>query len=127
MQAEIPQPISGVPLRWGGFTGRQLAWLGAGAALPYLLLRLQLSPELALVSSAPWLAVAVLLAFGRREGRRLDSWIGDWLWFRFQPHHLRHPESSTVDRYVAVDPEVRRFESDAPLQAPALPWVAPWA
>jgi hypothetical protein len=126
MQAEIPQPISGVPLRWGGFTGRQLGWLGAGAALPYLLLRLQLSPELALASSAPWLAIGVLLAFGRREGRRLDCWIGDWLWFKLQPHRLRHPGSSTVDRYVAVDPEGRPVESDAPLLASALPWVAPW-
>ncbi|HUY09090.1 MAG TPA: PrgI family protein [Candidatus Dormibacteraeota bacterium] len=125
MQAEIPQPISGVPLRWGGFTGRQLGWLGTGTALPYLLLRLQLSPELALAASAPWLAAATLFAFGRREGRRLDCWVGDWLWFKLQPHHLRHPGTSPVDRYVTVDCEGHSVGADAPLRDAALPWVAP--
>ncbi|HVB53606.1 MAG TPA: PrgI family protein [Candidatus Acidoferrales bacterium] len=129
MQAEVPQPISGVPLRWGGFTARQLGWLGVGAALPYLLLRLQIPPELALVSSGPWLGMALLFAFGRREGRPLDSWVGDWLWFKLQPHHLRHPGSLAASgrsgTYVAVDTEGGQKELELLSPIDALPWVAP--
>jgi hypothetical protein len=130
MQAEIPQPISGVPLRWGGFTTRQLSWLGVGAALPYLLLRLQLAPELALFSSAPWLSAALLFAFGRREGRRLDAWVLDWMWFKVQPRHLSHPGSvaatSTADAYVTVDSE-GSAEIGPVTRVGALLWVPPWA
>ncbi|HUY57738.1 MAG TPA: PrgI family protein [Candidatus Micrarchaeaceae archaeon] len=126
MQAEIPQPISGVPFRWGGFTGRQLAWVMAGAAVPYLLLRLQLTPELALASAAPWLVLALLFGFGRREGRSLDCWVGDWLWFQIQPHHLHHPRSTSADRYVTVDSEVQAGDQGMPELASVLTWVAPW-
>jgi hypothetical protein len=127
MQAEVPQPISGVPLRWGGFTARQLGWLGTGAALPYFLLRLQLPPELALASSSPWLGAALLFAFARREGRQLDSWVGDWLRFRLQPHRLRHPESPLADAYVSIDAEVRPSLPEELPQGGVLPWVAPWS
>ena len=127
MQAEVTQPISGIPLRWGGFTARQLGWLGTGAALPYLLLRLQVAPELALASSAPWLGTALIFAFGRREGRRLDSWVEDWLWFKLQPHHLRHPGRLAADVYVAVDSELQPTEPELLRSSGALPWTGPWS
>jgi hypothetical protein len=122
-QAEVPQPISGVPLRWGGFTGRQLTWLGVAAALPYLLLRWQVPLELVLVATAPWLAAGITFAFGRCEGRRLDAWVGDWVLFRAQPHHLRHPGSPPCPTYVVVDSAavVTRLEG-SPTSDP-LPWV----
>ncbi|HVB14430.1 MAG TPA: PrgI family protein [Candidatus Dormibacteraeota bacterium] len=131
MQAEVPLPISGVPLRWGGFTARQLGWLGVGAALPYFLLRLQIPPELALGSSAPWLGSALLFAFGRREGRQLDLWVGDWLWFKVQPQRLRHPglqsAAGGTGGYVAVDEEVPTAQLELAPPASSLPWIVPWS
>lgn len=130
MHAEVLQPISSVPLRWGGFTVQQLVWLGVGASLPYLLLRVQVVPELAILGSLPWLAAALTLAFGRREGRRLDSWVGDWLWFQLQPHQLRHPGTletgSAEPLYVSIDSQIGPAEPKVLPGARALPWVAPW-
>ncbi|MGH7667469.1 MAG: PrgI family mobile element protein [Candidatus Dormibacteria bacterium] len=129
MQAEVPQPISAVPLRWGGFTSRQLAWVGAGALLPYLLLRAHLAMELALALAAPWLAASLLFAFGRREGRPLDAWVGDWVWFAFQPHRLQHPGAAPrrthAGTFVSVD-DPGPVPSGAHSPEFGLPWVAPW-
>lgn len=128
-QAEIPQPIGATPTRWGGFTTVQLSWIGLGAALPYLLLRLHLSPLPALVISTPWLALALIFAFGRRDGRRMDAWVGDWVVFKFQPHLLRHPGVPTASRspsgYVDVDRGSTPPELGSPPESAALPWVAP--
>lgn len=127
MQAEIPQPISATPMRWGGVTTPQLGWIAVGASVPYALLRFHLGAAPTLVASAPWLAAALLLAVGRREGRRLDLWVLDWLAFQIQPHRLRHPGASSLGRdgaYVEVDPGGLGAAS-TPLEAsPALPWVA---
>lgn len=126
-QAEVPQPISGVPLRWSGFTSRQLSWLGLGAAWPYLLLRGQVPLEVLILASAPWVGACVTLAFGRCEGRRLDAWLGDWVWFRAQPRHLHHPGSrpgTPYMAYVVVDQAVREGSLEAPPSAATpLPWV----
>lgn len=127
-QADVHQPISGVPIRWGGFTGRQLVWLGVGAALPYLLLRLELPMAGVIPPSLPWLAAAVTLAFGRCEGRRLDAWVGDWLWFRAQPRHLTHPAFSAPAKrtapYVVVDSSGPTEKLPSSLGSGPLPWIA---
>ncbi|MGH7643658.1 MAG: PrgI family protein [Candidatus Dormibacteria bacterium] len=129
MQAEVPQPISGVPLRWGGFTVRQLGWIAIGAALPYVLLRLQLAPEVALAAPAPWLVVALCFAVGRREGRQLDSWVADWLRFRLQPRRLRHPGKQTTstrrEAFIAVDQGIAAERAGRLPGARTLPWVDP--
>ncbi|MGH7639840.1 MAG: PrgI family mobile element protein [Candidatus Dormibacteria bacterium] len=108
MQAEVPQPISAVPLRWGGFTGRQLAWLAAGAALPYILLRAHLGLAPALGLPAPWMGAALALAYGRHEGRQLDAWVGDWIRFQLGPRRLAHPGATRtlagqIAPFVPVD------------------------
>ncbi|HVC38729.1 MAG TPA: PrgI family protein [Candidatus Dormibacteraeota bacterium] len=124
--AEVPQPISSVPVRWGGFTAHQLGWLAAGAAMPYLLLRLHLSPAGAFGPSAPWLGTAVCFAFGRSEGRRLDAWVGDWVWFKLQPHRLSHP-----DALASLPPAAGYVPVDRPLRdagrgtTASLPWESP--
>ncbi|MFZ0168601.1 MAG: hypothetical protein WAL64_04145 [Candidatus Dormiibacterota bacterium] len=127
MQAEIPHPISGTAMRWGAFTAPQLGWLAVGAALPYLLLRSHLGISLILLASTPWLGSALVFAFGRCEGRRLDAWTADWLAFLVQPHRLRHPQRAAIDHrsrcYVEVDPEGWRTESDPMATAGSLPWV----
>ena len=98
-----------------------------GAALPYLLLRCHLGVSLILLASTPWLGSALVFAFGRCEGRRLDAWAADGLAFLVQPHHLRHPQMAAIDHrsrcYVEVDPEGRRTESDPMATASSLPWV----
>jgi hypothetical protein len=113
-------------MRWGRFTTPQLSWLAVGAALPYLLLRLRLEPSLALLASLPWLVSALMLAFGRREGRRLDAWVGDWVAFRFQPHQLGHPGlggcGGSGQGYFEVDAERARPKPRSPLSGGALPW-----
>lgn len=106
MQAEVPQPISSLPSRWGMFTIAQLGWLAMAALPPYLGLRLHLAAAVALGVSAPWVAAAVTLAFGRREGRRLDAFAGDWFLFLLQPRTLTHPEDgekASQDRFQPVD------------------------
>lgn len=87
------------------FTTAQLGWLGVGAALPYLLLRLHLALVPVLGASSPWLATALAVGFGRREGRRLDAFAGDWVLFQLQPRHLVHPgeAASTADPFQPVD------------------------
>ncbi|MGC1183768.1 MAG: hypothetical protein WBA31_01270 [Candidatus Dormiibacterota bacterium] len=127
-QAEVSQPISGVPLRWSGFTSRQLSWLGLGLALPYLLVRGQVPLDLLILASVPWLGTFATLAFGRCEGRRLDAWIGDWVWFLAQPCHLHHPGSESratqFTAYVAVDAAMPSGSLEAPPPtAASLPWV----
>lgn len=127
MQAEIPQAISGITMRWGAFTAPQLGWIAVGAALPYLLLRCHLGVPLILLPSTPWLVAAVVFGFGRYEGRRLDAWTADWLAFLVQPHRLRHPQAAATDDrssfYVEVDPERSRTESGPIAKASSLPWV----
>jgi hypothetical protein len=93
MEAEVPQPISSLPSRWGSFTGSQLGWLAVAAIPPYTCLRLHLAVVVALAGCAPWIAAATALAFGRREGRRLDAFVGDLLLFQFQPKVLSHPDA----------------------------------
>ncbi|HEY6537641.1 MAG TPA: PrgI family protein [Candidatus Dormibacteraeota bacterium] len=125
-QAEVPQPISGIPMRWGGLTGQQLGWFGIGAILPYLLLRLRVPPELALLLSGPWIGTAVTLAFGRREGRRLDAWISDWIWFQTQPHRLLHPalqDHLDLGRYQQIDASARPSPAEDEGGRGSLPWV----
>ncbi len=116
MQAEVPQPISTLPTRWGSFTGVQLFWLGAGALPPYLLLRARLPLVLVLVVAAVSVGAGAILAFGHREGRRLDGWLLDWLQFQFQVRQLAHPGHDR--RYHLVD--IPREEPHSPL-----PWRAP--
>jgi hypothetical protein len=127
MQAEIPQAISGTPMRWGGFTAPQLGWIAVGATLPYLLLRCHLGAPVILLSSTPWLGAALAYAFGRCEGRRLDAWTVDWLAFLVQPHRLCHPQAAATNNrssfYVEVDPEGSRTESGPRAKASSLPWV----
>jgi hypothetical protein len=94
MEAEVPQPISNLPSRWGSFTGSQLGWLATAAVPPYICLHLHLAVMLTLLGCAPWIAAATALAFGRREGRRLDAFAGDWLQFQLQPKLLRHPDGA---------------------------------
>jgi hypothetical protein len=125
MQAEIPQPISGTPTRWGAFTAPQLAWIAVGVALPYLLLRCHLGVPLLLILSTPWLATALVLAFGRYEGRRLDAWTTDWLAFLFQPHRLQHPDTLATRRpYVEVDSDGLKSEFVPVSEGRSLPWMA---
>jgi hypothetical protein len=128
MQAEIPQSISGTPMRWGAFTSPQLGWLGVGAALPYLLLRWHLGPPLILLPSTPWLATALLFGFCRHEGRRLDAWAADWMAFLLQPHRLHHPHTvasaRTSRNYVEVDAGVSIAQTDPMTEVRSLPWVA---
>jgi hypothetical protein len=125
MQAEIPQSISGTPTRWGAFTAPQLGWIAVGACLPYLLLRCHLEVPLLLVFSTPWLAAALVLAFGRYEGRRLDAWTTDWLAFLLQPHRLHHPGSPTTPHaYVEVDSDGPVSDCVASSQMSSLAWVA---
>jgi hypothetical protein len=128
MQAEIPQPISGTPMRWGAFTTPQLGWIALGAALPFVLLRCHLGVSLILPPSIPWLGTALAFAFGRYEGRRLDAWTADWLLFLVQPHRLHHPRAAAADhgvsRYVEVDPKGLRPESGPIAKVRSLPWVA---
>jgi hypothetical protein len=125
MEAEIPQSISGTPTRWGGFTAPQLGWIAVGAALPYLLLRCHLGVPLLLILSTPWLAAALVFAFGRYEGRRLDAWTTDWVAFLFQPHRLHHPDNSGARRpYVEVDSDELISELAPISNVCPLPWVA---
>lgn len=128
MQAEIPQPISATPMRWGAFTTPQLGWLAVGSALPYLLLRCHLGVSLILLPSTPWLGVALAFAFGAYEGRRLDAWTADWLLFLVQPHRLYHPQALASDqgfsRYVEVDDAMVGPESGPTAKVSSLPWVA---
>jgi hypothetical protein len=79
-----------------------------------------LAVVVALVGCAPWIAAATALAFGRREGRRLDAFVGDWLLFLFQPRVLSHPDAARED------PQ-RGFQLvDSGSGRPgALPWSAP--
>src|SRR5487761_517787 len=128
MQAEIPQPISSVPTRWGGFTTPQLSWVAVGASLPFSLLRLHFGLGLVLIPSAPWLMGALLLAWCRREGRRLDAWAMDWVAFQFQPHRLWHPGSApskdVSQSYVEVDSCGVATVTDQVEPARCLPWLA---
>ncbi|MHB1526244.1 MAG: hypothetical protein ACYDEA_11115 [Candidatus Dormibacteria bacterium] len=106
MEAEVPQPISSLPSRWGMFTLAQLGWLAVAMVPPYLGLRLHLAAALALGASAPWVAAALALGFGRREGRRLDAFAGDWFLYQLQPRLLTHPEDggpASEDRFQPVD------------------------
>ncbi|MFZ0994584.1 MAG: hypothetical protein WAO09_01190 [Candidatus Dormiibacterota bacterium] len=126
MQTEIPQSISGTPTRWGAFTAPQLGWIAIGAALPYLLLRCHLTAPLLLILSTPWLAAALVFAFGRYEGRRLDAWTTDWLVFLVQPHHLHHPDPAALGRpYFEVDSEALGSQTRPTYEVCSLPWVAP--
>jgi hypothetical protein len=120
MEAEVPQPISSLPSRWGSFTGSQLSWLAVAAIPPYTCLHLHLAVVVALVGCSPWIAAAMALAFGRREGRRLDAFVGDWLLFQFQPKVLNHPDA------VREDPG-RGFElvDKGASRSGALPWSPP--
>ncbi|NNM97334.1 MAG: hypothetical protein HKL89_06995 [Candidatus Dormibacteraeota bacterium] len=109
MQAEVPQPISSLPARWGMFTIAQMGWLALAALPPYLGLRIHLDAVLVLAASAPWVAAAMALAFGRREGRRLDAFAGDWCLYLLQARSLTHPGDApdrTRDRFQAVDQPV---------------------
>jgi|GEM_PF-3363145 len=125
MQAEIPQSISGTPTRWGAFTAPQLGWIAVGAALPYLLMRCHLGVPLLVILSAPWLAAALVLAFARYEGRRLDAWSNDWLAFVFQPHHLQHPDHpATGSPFVEIDSDELISELAPSSGVRSLPWVA---
>jgi len=120
MQAEVPQPISSLPARWGMFTLAQLGWLAVAALPPYLGLRLHLDAVVVLAGSSPWVAAAVALGFGRREGRRLDAFAGDWCLFLAQPRRLTHPgaaRGSADDRFQLVD--------QAPAAAGKLRWSGP--
>ena len=120
MEAEVPQPISNLPSRWGSFTGSQLSWLAAAAVPPYICLRLHLAVALTLIGCAPWIAATTALAFGRREGRRLDAFAGDWLQFQLQPKLLRHPDGARLvpgAEFHPVDGGQGRSRS--------LPWSTP--
>lgn len=92
MQAEVPQPISNVPSRWGGLTTAQLGWLAVASGVPMLLLRAHAGMPGVLAASAPWGSVCVALGFGLRRGRRLDAYLVDAVRFRAQPRRLRHPD-----------------------------------
>lgn len=88
------------------FTIAQMGWLALAALPPYLGLRLHADAVLVLSASAPWVAAAMALAFGRREGRRLDAFAGDFCLYLLQPRSLTHPGDRprrTRDRFQAVD------------------------
>ncbi|MGH7611352.1 MAG: PrgI family protein [Candidatus Dormibacteria bacterium] len=118
-QAQVPQPISSIPARWGAFTGPQLAWLAAGALPGYVVLRLGLPLWAAVLLAVPVLGTAAALAFGRREGRPLDAWAGDWLAYQGQPHELVHPAAAPSQGWRDVPRE------RVPAPAPSLPWSPP--
>ncbi|MGH7608993.1 MAG: PrgI family protein [Candidatus Dormibacteria bacterium] len=128
-QVQVHQPISHIPARWGAFTAPQLAWIAIGCVPGYVLLRLGLATWLVGMLAAPALVGALLLAFGRREGRPLDSWVGDWLVYQWQPHRLCHPALAGAP---SAAPYQRRQTSASPSPLPAplaldasLPWSPP--
>ena len=105
-QAEVPQPISSLPTRWGSFTGHQLTWLGLAAVPPYLLLRAHLPLAATALATIPWSLVATVVAFGRYRGRQIDDFLGDWALFQIHPKVMEHPDSNILApevQFTAVD------------------------
>jgi hypothetical protein len=92
MEAEVPQPISDVPSRWGGLTTPQLGWLGGAAVLPMILIHAHCGLDATLIGAVPWAAGCVVLGFGSRRGRRLDAYLLDAARFRAQRRRLCHPD-----------------------------------
>src|SRR5690349_3242328 len=112
-RARIPADIEAPDKIVWGLTARQVAMLGAAAALGYLILkslgRLLPLPAVA-VMLIPLAGVAVALALGRRDGLPLDA----WLWAAIM--HRRTP------RRAAPAPE---GAARAPAWAPAMPADGP--
>jgi hypothetical protein len=117
-EAEVPQPISSLPTRWGSFTGHQLSWLGLAAAPPYLLLRAHLPLLEVAIIATPWALTASVIAFGRYRGRQIDHFLGDWAMFHLHPRVMDHPDSGGRSR------EVQFTSVDSQGMAP-LPWKLP--
>ena len=92
MEAEVPQPISDVPSRWGGLTTPQLGWLCGAAVLPMILIHAHCGLDATLIGAVPWAAGCVVLGFGSRRGRRLDSYLLDAARFQAQRRRLCHPD-----------------------------------
>jgi hypothetical protein len=102
--AEVPQPISDVPSRWGGLTTPQLGWLGGAAALPMVLIHAHCGLDATLSGAVPWAASCVVLGFGSRRGRRLDAYLLDAARFRTQRRRLCHPDlAASPQEFRAVD------------------------
>ncbi len=117
MEAEVPQPISNLPSRWGGLTTGQLGWLAVAGAVPLACFRLHLGLAPLVTLSAPWASIAAALGFGLRHGRRLDVYLLDAILFRLQPHRFSHPDSvAQVGGYRWVD--------QGPSSRGPLPWNA---
>jgi hypothetical protein len=114
--AEVPQPISDVPSRWGGLTTPQLGWLGGGAALPMILIHAHCGLVANLTGSVPWAAGCVVLGFCSRRGRRLDAYLLDAARFRTQRRRLCHPD------LVAAPPEFRAVDGS---ERWPLSWTVP--
>ena len=92
MEAEVPQPISDVPSRWGGLTTPQLGWLTGAAILPMILIHAHCGLDATLTGAVPWAVGCVVLGFGSRRGRRLDAYLLDAARFRAQRRRLSHPD-----------------------------------
>ena len=102
--AEVPQPISDVPSRWGGLTTPQLGWLGGAAALPMILIHAHCGLDATLTGAVPWAAGCVVLGFGNCRGRRLDAYLLDAARFRAQRRRLCHPDlAASPQEFRAVD------------------------
>jgi len=115
-QAKVPQSISGVPARWGRFTAPQLGWLVIAAVPLYISFHAHLPLLPVFLGSSPWVAGATAMAFGRRQGRRLDAFTADWALFRLHRKRFDHPDSETTPRdakFVVVDASEPR----------SLPWA----
>lgn len=105
-QAEVPQPISAIPARWGRFTAAQLGWMVIAVCPLYISIRAHLPALPMLLATSPWITSATAMAFGRLQGRRLDAFTADWVLYRLQRKRLDHPDSgpNISDRsFVVVD------------------------
>ena len=104
MEAEVPQPISDVPSRWGGLTTPQLGWLGGAAVLPMILIHAHCGLGATLTGAVPWATGCVVLGFGSRRGRRLDAYLLDAARFRTQRQRLCHPDlHASLPEFRSVD------------------------